>query len=247
MIIGIDLQKKQRLMIEETNEALLRWSVEHKKRCNKLNRSIKRKEEQYQPYTTTLNVFLAVINALNEVAVQFEKSSETLNEILQHLPKSADGWVESDIALADSKLQKVKDVLDASEKRKEQVRTELKRIQQKLGNYRPNTKKYIKLQEQQESLRQELKELKGEITNERFRYRQAQELHRKNMETIRVEIEKEELIRLKTMSEPLENFIAALNIKSDALKEAMQKHNPEADLTSWKTKYFPSSSKQTTA
>jgi hypothetical protein len=47
------------------------------------------------------------------------------------------------------------------------------------------------------------------------------------------------------MQEPLKNFVATLRINSAKMKKAIQKHDPERDLASWREEYFSPSFKQT--
>jgi hypothetical protein len=47
------------------------------------------------------------------------------------------------------------------------------------------------------------------------------------------------------MQEPLKNFVTALRINPAKMNKAIQKHDPERDLTSWREEYFSPSFKQT--
>ena len=234
-------------MIKETNETLVRWSAECKKLTEKHNHLIQKKEAYFQPYTTTIDLFLVAIVALDQVAAQFDQSSKELDRILRKLPKHEDRSIKSEFAQEISKLKEAKHDLDVLEKKQEQIKVDLDRTRENLGKCPLNTLKHKKLEQRQDSLKEERKQLKIGIGEEKEAYQDAQKEYRINMTKIYQQGQKKELDRLKKMPQPLKNFIIALKIDPSSLEEAIEKHDPEADLTAWKNKHFSSSFTQKSA
>jgi chromosome segregation ATPase len=232
-------------MIEQMNASLVRWSAEHKKWTEKWSRSAQKKDAFFQPYTTTLDLFLTVVSLLNQIGVRFDESSRQLSNILQKVPDHQDPVIKSKLERQTKLLKDTKRALDDLEKKRTNINDDLKRTQKKMRNCRSNTQKQTKLQEHCNSLKQKRKQLKTDIIEQTKTYRQVQKQYRTNTENIYQQSQQKELARLTNMSEPLRNFIEALKIDPALLTEAIQKHDPKADLTSWKEKYFTSTFQET--
>ncbi len=245
LVIGIRLEKIERMMIEKKIQDLNRWSAEHKKWAEKFKRSLKEKDSSFQPYTTTLNLFQIAISLCDQIAVQFDDSSEELEKILQKIKKHEKGSVESELVQARSMVNEAKRNLDALEKERRQVENDLDRTRTNLCNSELNERKKNKLQEHQKSLKQDRKRLIQQIQMQQETCRQAEKQYRTNTEIIYQESQKKELTRLKNMPDSLKNFLTALKINQTLLKDAIQNHNPETDLNSWKETHFPPSFKET--
>jgi chromosome segregation ATPase len=232
-------------MIEEKAEDFKRWSTEHKQWAKKLRLSLQKKDSSFQSYTTTLDLFQTIISACDQIAEDFDKSSKELEKILRTIPKPENRSVKSKLIQERSIVKKEKHNLDALEKELHQVQNNLERIQKKLDNSQLNTQKHKKFQEDYESLVANRKDLKKQIKRQRETCQQVEKQYRTNTEEIYKESQKKELARLKTMPDPFEKFIKALKIDPASLKQAIEKYNPETDLSSWEETYFSSSFKST--
>jgi chromosome segregation ATPase len=231
-------------MIEEKIEDFNRWSAEHRKWAEKFKRSLKTKDPSLPSYKTTLNLFQVAISLCEQIAVQFDESSEELEKILRNIQKHEKGSVKAELAQERSMVNEAKRDLDALENEQCRIKENLDRIRKDLGNSRLNSRKHNKLKENQESLIENRKKLKQQIKKQQETYRQAQQQYLTNTKNIYQESQKKELTRLKNMPDSLKNFVTALKIDPDLIENAIQKHDAEKDLNSWKENYFsPSSSK----
>jgi len=244
LTIGICLGKIKRSMIEEKIQDFNRWSAEHRKWAGKFKRSLKTKDPSLQSYTTTLNLFEVVISLCDQIAVEFDESSKELEKILRNIQKHEKGSVKAKLAQERSMVNEAKRDLDALENEQRRIKENLDRTRKDLGNARLNSRKHYKLKENQKSLLEDRKELKQQIKNRRETYRQAQKQYLTNTENIYQDSQKKEFTRLKTMPESLKDFVKVLKIDPTLLKDAIENHNPETDLTSWKKSHFSSSFKQ---
>jgi chromosome segregation ATPase len=181
------------------------------------------------------------ISLCDQIAGQFDESSRDLEKILKEIPKEEKRSIKSKLTEENSIFKEEKRHLDALEKERSQVKNDLDQIRKNLGNCRLHTRKHNKLQERQKSLIEDRKRLKQQIQKQQETYRQAQKQYRINIEYIYQQSQKKELERLQNISKPLENFVTALLIDPSLLQKAIEKHNPQTDLASWKEKHFSSS------
>ena len=142
-------------------------------------------------------------------------------------------------------LKRAKRAVGDLENKRKHINDDLNWTQKNMDNCRLNTRKHTKLQEHNNSLKQKRKQLRINIVKQKEAYRQVQKQYRTNTEKIYQQSQEKELTRLKNMAGPLVNFVEALKIDPAPLTKAIQKHDPEADLTSWKKKHFTSSFHET--